>query len=431
MGLGIDLRPKMNFKPDLYVRIAVVLALTISVGSVVFVFTLNELNNRLEQTLLNTLVGHELEEILLSYENGEPTQLPHSAVLQVYLLSQTQRREIPSFLIDLSPRIHENVEYQNRIYHVAVADIGDDRLFIAFDISEIKKHERDFTFVLAIAGIIAPLLVLVIAVRYINRVVKPVSAIAQEVSALNPDQRNVRMTGNYKGNEVKQIAGAINQYIERLDGFVEREQMFTAAASHELRTPIAVIQTSVELAEKFNSEASLTVEYLQRIDRAAGKMEDIIEGLLFLARETHEAFDHDFAPISVYSVVKVTLDESSYLSERDNIELAFDLANDLYVKANATHLSIVIGNLIHNALDRSPTGTIKISFIDNVFSVHNVGASIASEDLAHVFERGFHGVGSGNHGLGLYISKKICDHYNWNIKLSSSPIIGTCAEICF
>ncbi|MCP3689479.1 MAG: hypothetical protein GY784_13800 [Gammaproteobacteria bacterium] len=199
MGLGIDLRPKMNFKPDLYVRVA---------------------------------------------------------VLQVYLLSQAQRREIPSFLIDLSPRIHENVEYQNRIYHVAVADIGDDRLFIAFDISEIKKHKQELTFVLTIAGVVAPFLMLIIAVRYINRVVKPVSAIAQEVSALNPDQRNVRMTGNYKGNEVKQIAGAINQYIERLDGFVEREQMFTAAVSHELRTPIVVIQTPVELAEKFNSEAS-------------------------------------------------------------------------------------------------------------------------------------------------------------------------------
>ncbi len=431
MGLGIDLRPRMNFKPDLYIRIAVVLALTISAGSVIFVFTLNELNNRLEQTLLNTLVGHELEEVLLSYENGAPIQLPHSAVLQVYLLSQTQQREVPSFLIDLPPRIHENVEYENKTYHVAVADMVGDRLFIAFDISEIKKHEQDFTFVLTIAGIIAPFLVLIIAVRYINRVVKPVSAIAQEVSALNPDQRNIRVAGNYKGHEVKQIAGAINQYIERLDGFVEREQMFTTAASHELRTPIAVIQTSVELAEKINTPASQTVEYLQRIDRAASKMEDIIEGLLFLARETHETFDQDFAPVSVYSVVNATLDESSYLSEQDNIELAFDPANDLCVKANATHLSIVIGNLIHNALDHSPAGTIKISFIDNVFSIHNAGDGIASEDLAHVFKRGFLGADSGSHGLGLYICKKICEQYNWNIQLSSSPTTGTCAEIYF
>ncbi len=431
MGSGIDLRPRMNFKPDLYARIVVVLVLTVSAGSMIFVFALNELNNRLEQTLLNALVGHELEEVIQSYENGEPTQLPHSAVLQVYLLSQTHQREIPSFLIDLPPRIHKKVEYESKTYHVAVADIADDRLFIACDISEIKKYEQGFTFVLIIAGIVGPFLVLTIAIRYIYRVVKPVSAIAQEVSALNPDQRSIRVAGNYKGREVKQIAGAINQYIERLEGFVEREQMFTTAASHELRTPITIIRTSVELAKKINSQASGTLEYLQRIDRAAGKTEDIIEGLLFLARETHETFDQDFAPVSVYSVVSATLDEFSYLSEQDNFELVFDPANDLCVNANATHLAIVIGNLIRNALDHSLAGAIKISFIDNVFSIHNAGDVITSEDLAHVFERGFQGADSGSHGLGLYICKNICDRYNWNIQLSSSPMAGTCAEIHF
>ncbi len=421
----------MNFKQDLYVRIAVVLALTISTGSVVFVFTLNELNNRLEQTLLNTLVGHELEEILLSYQDGEPIQLPHSAVLQVYLRSQVQKRPIPPYLIDLPPRIHENVENEGLSYHVAIADIGDDRLYIAFDITEIKKHEREFTFVLAVAGVAAPFLVLVIAVRYIYRVVKPVSAIAQEVSKLNPDQRNIRMTGNYKGYEVSQIAGAINQYVERLDGFVERERFFTTSASHELKTPVTVIRTSVELAEDIPSQPPQTVEYLQRIDRAANKIQDIIEGLLFLARETNETFDQDFEPVSVYSVVHSILDDSRYLNEHDNIDLEFDPADDLLVKANEVHLLIVIGNLVHNAFDHAMGSDVKVRFADRTLSISDAGGGISSDDMAHVFERGFQGSGSGNHGLGLYISKNICDRYHWTIRLSSSRAAGTCAEVRF
>ncbi len=431
MELDIDLHPKMSFKQDLYVRIAVVLALTISAGSILFVFALNTLNNRLEQTLLNTLVGHELDKILLSYEDGEPIQLPHSAALQTYLLSQAQRQEIPSFLADLPPRIHENIENEGRSYHVAITDVHDDRLYIAFDITEIKKHELEFTFVLATAGIIAPILVLVIAVRYINRVVKPVSAIAMEVSELNPDQRNVRLTGNYKGYEVSQIAGAINQYIERLDWFVEHEQFFTTSASHELKTPVTIIRTSVELAENIHSQSPQTIEYLQRIDRAAVKMEDIIEGLLFLARETKETFSQDFEPVSIYDVVCSTLEDSRYLDEHDNIELELDPANDFMVKADRAHLSIVIGNLIRNAIFHSPEGSIKVRFVDRVFSISDAGEGIPSEDLAHVFKRGFQGSVSGNHGLGLYISKKICDRYHWTIHLSSTRETGTCAEVCF
>ncbi len=431
MELGIDLHPKMNFKQDLYIRIAVILVLTVSVGSILFVFALNTLNNRLEQTLLNTLVEHELEKILHSYEDGEPIQLPHSAVLQVYLLSQAKRREIPPFLADLSPRIHENIENEGHSYHVAIADFHDDRLYIAFDNAEIKKHELEFTFVLATAGIITPILVLVIAVRYINRVVKPVSAIAQEVSELNPDQRNARLTGNYQGYEVSQIAGAINQYIERLDWLVEREQFFTTSASHELKTPVTIIRTSIELAESIHSQSPQTLEYLQRIDRAAVKMEDIIEGLLFLARETKETFSQDFEPVSIYNVVCSTLDDSRYLEEQDNIELELDPANDFLVKADVAHLSIVIGNLVRNAIYHTPGGTIKVRLVDRIFSISDAGEGIPSEDLAHVFERGFQGATSGNHGLGLYISKKICDRYHWTIRLSSSRETGTCAEVCF
>ncbi len=420
----------MRFRQNLYTRIAIVLALIISAGSMLFVLALHELNDRLEQILLDTLVGHELEEIAGSYKAEEPIELPHSSTLQVYLQSQVQQREIPAFLINLPPNIHRDVTHVGRYYHVAITDLGKDRLYIAFDISNIKEHERNFTIVLAIAGVVAPLIVLLIVVRYINRVLKPVSAIAQELSSLDPDSRNIRVTSSYKGYEVEQIANAINQYIERLDGFVEREQFFATSASHELRTPITVIRTSSELAQEFIGDRPQANEYLQKIDRAAAGMEEMIEGLLFLARETKETPENEFVPVSIFEVVSSTLEDDRHFNSHDNIKLDFDPEKDVSIRADPVHLSIVVGNLVRNALDHTQGGEIRVSFADNILSIHDSGEGIPTEELSHIFKRGYQGSSTGNSGLGLYISKKICDRYNWSIQLSSSST-GTCAEVGF
>lgn len=267
--------------------------------------------------------------------------------------------------------------------------------------------------------------------RYVSRIVRPISAIADQLARMNPNERDIRLPGDYKGYEVRQITEAINQYLERMNGFIERERFFTAAASHELRTPITVIRTSAELAGNVEPPHSSVNGYIKRINRAARGMEEIVEGLLFLAREPEDAFLRRLPSISVHEVVRSTIDRTEHFNKHEAACISFDYNGELNIRADQIHLSIVLGNLFRNALTHTPQSEIKVFLSDSALTISDAGYGIALDDLNHIFKRGYRGRDNGGHGLGLYISKTICDRYGWKLQLSSTPDVGTSAEIRF
>ncbi len=398
-------------------------------------FVVHRLNSNLEQTLLHTLVGHELEETVLSLQEDSHAQLPHSATLKVYLRSRSGEAPIPSFIESLPPGNHLDVENEGRRFYVTVADIGADRTFVAFDITHIEEHERRFAIVLIIAGIAAPALALLIGIRYVSRVLRPVSSIADQLSNLDPKEKEQRLRGDYQGYEVKQIADAFNQYLERQNGFIAREQLFTAAVSHELRSPVTVIKTSVELAADDEAIPEASAECLKRIERAAQDMQELIDGLLFLAREPQSRFDQILKPVSLNEVVTNTIDDYQRMNGHDTTRISFVGHDNLSLKAEKAHVAIVVGNLFRNAVSHTPYGQIDITLRGRDLVFADTGSGIAVDDLDHIFERGFKGGDKGRDdggpGLGLHITKNICDRYHWNLKITSIPGAGTTARVTF
>ena len=93
-------------------------------------------------------------------------------------------------------------------------------------------------------------------------------------------------------------------------------------------------------------------------------------------------------------------------------------------------ITIVIGNLLRNAIAHTDKGNIHVSLIDGNVSIEDTGRGISEEDLERVFERHYSTNSEGS-GMGLYIVKSICDRYGWKIDLRSRLGKGTTAALTF
>ena len=148
-----------------------------------------------------------------------------------------------------------------------------------------RTQEAIALLVLAL-GVVAIVIVAgLAAVGISRRLVEPVTALADRLTQIDPGERHVRIGAQFAGNELEPIARSIDTFMERLDGFVEREQSFTATASHELRTPLAVMRGAVELLETQAADRPGAGKALARIQRAVREMTEFTDALLALSRE--------------------------------------------------------------------------------------------------------------------------------------------------
>src|SRR5690606_18137576 len=129
-------------------------------------------------------------------------------------------------------------------------------------------------------------LVGIVVARGLRRSLRPLSDLASDIAALSPDHPGQRVAlDEHASSEMHVIAAALNDYLRRQDAFVERERVFIDTASHELRTPVAVIAGASELALEQPGLPGATRQQVQRIHRTARDVERLITLLLTLARD--------------------------------------------------------------------------------------------------------------------------------------------------
>ena len=135
--------------------------------------------------------------------------------------------------------------------------------------------------------------------------------------------------------------------MERLDGFVEREQSFTSTASHELRTPLAVMRGAVELLETQAADRPGAAKALARIQRAVREMTEFTDALLALSREQRAATD---AACDVKAVLARIVEDQRSVAPDKRIVLEIEAGDALRVSAPESMVAMTIGNLVRNAV---------------------------------------------------------------------------------
>jgi signal transduction histidine kinase len=188
-----------------------------------------------------------------------------------------------------------------------------------------------------------------------------------------------------------------------------------------LRTPLAVISGATELLLAQPDLQQKTRQRLLRIARAARQSSDITTALLHLVRAERgsggEASNQDVAEI-----VAQLVDNYRPLLEGRELEIRVrHIDDDLNVIAPEAVISVVIGNLLGNAIRYTPAGEVIIEVRTGEVAIIDTGPGIAPEDLPYIFDRHFRGRdadGKGS-GLGLSIVKRLCDLYGWRIAFAN------------
>jgi signal transduction histidine kinase len=381
---------------------------------------------RLEQSVLDRHVRAEFDTLAAQARADPGLREVKSALLSGYVGADNP--QLPRELASLTGGGYHAVAIGAKTYQVYVGEDAGRRLYVAYDITEWEALEQPVINTL-IAGIVASsLLAIALGFWASAGVIAPVTALAARLRALDPRQRNVRIAAEIESPELSAIAESFDRFMERLDGFVAREQLFTSAAAHELRTPLAVIQGATDVLAEQRDLPAAAARAGARLQRATREMREFIEALLFLSRE--EGRDGlEQASCDVGSIARQLAEDYRRLAGGKPVEICAAADGALTLAVPPALPTIVIGNLLRNALEHTAAGRVSVTLEGRTLRVADTGAGIAAEALPRVFDRDYSTKTGG--GMGLHLAKRICDRFGWRLAIESGIGRGTTASVEF
>jgi two-component system, OmpR family, manganese sensing sensor histidine kinase len=214
-------------------------------------------------------------------------------------------------------------------------------------------------------------------------------------------------------------------------------KQFTADASHELRNPIAVIQTNVQVALT-ESDAQFQRSQLEVIERLTRRLGRLVDDLLFLARQESGLLPPRREAVELNALLTEVVEEQQAIAQEKSLTLSYQASDEAVIQGDRHQLTRLFTNLIANAIQYTPAGNIDISLSASAsqidIAVKDSGMGILAKDLSRIFDR-FYRVdparsrSAGGSGLGLAIAKVITDAHHGQIALTSSPDQGTTAIV--
>lgn len=403
---------------------SIMLAMSLLISAMVIVFAYSV--NVLEHELMQKHIFAELELVKKELSKNPDYILPRTANLQVYK-PDSHDPGLPGFLRGLPIDFHEEISTNGSTYFVLVTTFNDAPLYIVNDISEFEQSENTFWIIIIVSWCI--LMALIFAVSYLlsHYLLKPISDFSDEIGQLQPQQRGLKLSGKYHGLEIEKITHAFDQYLKKLDEYVERQHAFAAMASHELRSPLTVVQTSAELIASQTQDEQI-IDQCHKISRSTSNMSDMILALLSITRD--QTRDEQNYAVDLHELVQEALVNFEHQIRLNTIEIDNWITPDTTFRCNSALLSVVINNLLSNAIKHSPQGMIRITFMNHSLSILDNGEGLGTDQTDQLFKMGVAGKNNGGYGLGLYITKLICDKQGWKLELKNvSP--GTLARVTF
>ena len=417
----------MAWVDSLRARITVGMLVLVSLSSLLFAFGMYLANEGLETTVLQQVVQHEFTSLAVSsLENPEQARI-QSALLQGYVGQHNPA--VPAELVSLAPGNYHSFAIGERLYEVLVGDDRGRRIYVAYNITDWEIREHYMIGVLVAGVLLVSIGSIWLGFWSSRQIVAPLTAFAARLQALDPRERNVRIAEHFQDADITGIAESFDRYMERLDGFVEREQSFSSAASHELRTPLTVIQGAADVLDQQRDLPAPAQRAIQRIQRAGREMKEFIEALLFLSREDR-AQANNVAGCDMGEIVQQLVQD--YRGSLNGKALAIDcqVRGKLILDVAPSLPTIVLSNLLRNAIENSEAGRISIALDERNLVVADAGRGMSEADQARLFDRDFT-TKEGAGGMGLYLVKRICDRLGWRIDVQSASGEGTVVRLLF
>lgn len=272
--------------------------------------------------------------------------------------------------------------------------------------------------------------------RYLSRrILSPIKTMNELAREIAFEKMGGRIPIGTANDELSELAKTLNKMLDRLQGGINKQQQFVSDASHELRTPAAVIKGYIEFIEHYGTEdKELLAENLKMIGSEAQNMQALLENLLFISRTDQNRQKLNKKDLDLDDIVGDVMQKMKIAVKTHKVELLGNAPAKIF--GDETTIRQMIRIFLDNAVKYTPKGgSIKVgSKVEGekiLLSISDSGIGIAPENLDKIFDRFFR-VGSeqlvseaNGSGLGLSIAKWIADAHEIKISVASELGKGT------
>jgi signal transduction histidine kinase len=336
-----------------------------------------------------------------------------------------------------------NLPYGGRPYRLLQQPVPGQHPFIVVVAGQLEdNHNMMARFTAGLAAAIPAMLVLSACGGYFlsRRVLQPVDQITTALRSISIGSLSRRLPVSNTGDELHRLAGTCNEMLARLEDAVDRINRFTADASHELRSPVALIRTVAEYALKNPGVDDESREAFQEILAESVETARLLDDLLTLARADAGYAKTVFEPVEVAAVIEDVCTRMRPLADAKQQMVAVRAAGPVWINGDRSSLRRLLSILLDNAIKYTPAqGRIEVQLSGTersaVVTVRDSGIGISEELLPHIFDRFVRadpsrGVVNGT-GLGLAIAKWIAGAHDANLTVQSREAEGSAFTVEF
>lgn len=334
----------------------------------------------------------------------------------------------PAFL--MPGRAKQNVTWNGRAVRFGVFHQDGIVLSVGGETKEITETVEQL-----LLAYVVVLPIVIVAVAFgawwiARRAVAPVEAIAAQAETISVSDLHQRLPASSSQDEIAHLTSVLNGMFDRLQRSFDQVARFTSDASHELKTPLALMRAEAESALNARNSAPDQRELCANVIKQCLQLSQIVDGLLFLSRADNRHLALEQETVDLASLVRELREDAEILALPLNLTLQCDLPSELRVRGDRRLLSRALMNLIDNAIKYNHAGgAVVVSALVHretaVITIRSNGDGILGEAKEKVFDRFYRGdslsgdVATG-HGLGLSIAREIARAHNGDVTLLRS-----------
>jgi heavy metal sensor kinase len=307
-------------------------------------------------------------------------------------------------------------------------------ILVAGPLASIDRQQSLLTRVLLVATPLVGLAAALLSWLAASSVLGPVTTMAAEAEAITARSPDWRLGASTARDEVGQLARAFNRLLDRLSDALRVQRQFMADASHELRTPVSVIQTAAEVTlDRPSREEAEYRDAMSVVCEQSARLGRMVEDMLVLARADAGGYALMRRLLYVDEVVEECVRAVSMVAATRGVQIVTTIQSDVSLYADDNLLRRLVMNLLDNAVQYTPAGgqvTVSLEDDANVvaLSVSDTGPGIPAVDRERVFERFVRldpaRTNATGAGLGLSIARWIAEQHHGTLSLDDNNAGG-------
>lgn len=262
---------------------------------------------------------------------------------------------------------------------------------------------------------------------------RPVSRLSREIVGIDSDKLSQRLLWQGPADEVKQLADAFDKVLEQLERAFTRQGRFAADAAHELRTPLAILRTNLEVVH--SDPAATLADYRDMTttqERILTRLEQLVSDLLLLTREEQ---DRNFGEVYLLPLLEEVVADMTPLAQERGVELRLMAESELATRGDEVLLRPIFRNLVDNGIRYNRPGgrvfvNVKVELKWAVIQISDTGIGIPVEEQSRILDRFYRPQASrsrqnGGAGLGLSIVSHLVYLHGGHLEIESTPGVGS------